>query len=254
LPGARYEGAPDRTDPDLLQDATKDETMSDDKTIDGTAREIPEPGSAKPAAKPIPRRTWVVGAVALPLALGAVGLSLAQGTAFQPTPVAPVAIQALAPSEATAVQGAVAEIFGNKFVVQDGTGRALVETGRAGEGGGLVARGETVTVQGRFEAGFLRARVLTHGDGRTVLLGPAGGPPSGSLDWARDRLGLGPKPDVAALTGSVVAAGYSDVRVTGRGPRHLEVAARARDGREHRLHVGFDGQVREQPARERPPA
>ncbi|MGC8064272.1 hypothetical protein, partial [Salmonella enterica] len=76
---------------------------------------------------------------------------------FQPTPVAPVAIQALAPSGATAIKGEVAEIFGNKFVVQDGTGRALVETGREGEGGGLVAKGETVTVQGRFETGFLHA-------------------------------------------------------------------------------------------------
>lgn len=227
--------------------------MSDDKTIDGTAREIREPEAAGPASKAIPRRTWAVGAVALPLALCAVGLSLAQGTPFQPTPVAPVAIQALAPSGATAIKGEVAEIFGNKFVVQDGTGRALVETGRAGEGGGLVAKGETVTVQGRFETGFLHARVLTHGDGRTLLLGPAGGPPTGSLDWAKDRLGLGPKPDMAAATAAVQAAGYGDVRVTGRGPRHFDVAAKDRDGREHRLHVGFDGQVRERPAPGLPP-
>jgi hypothetical protein len=228
--------------------------MTNDKTIDGTAQEIREPGpdAASPRRAAIPRRTWVVGAVAAPLLLGAVGLSLAQGTAVQPTPVAPVAIQALAPSGATAVKGEVAEIFGNKFVIQDGTGRALVETGREGEGGGLVAKGETVTVQGRFETGFLHARVLTHGDGRTNLLGPAGGPPMGSLDWAKDRIGLGPKPDLAGLTASVQAAGYSDVRITGRGPRHLEVAAKDRDGRERQLHVGFDGQVRERPARERP--
>ncbi|MGT2488847.1 hypothetical protein ACU4GA_29065 [Methylobacterium oryzae CBMB20] len=71
--------------------------MSDDKTIDGTAREVREPEAAGPASRAVPRRTWVVGAVALPLALGALGLSLAQGTPFQPTPVAPVAIQALAP-------------------------------------------------------------------------------------------------------------------------------------------------------------
>ena len=96
----------------------------------------------------------MVGALAAPLVVGAVGLSLAQGTSFQPTPVAPVAIQALAASGATAIKGEVAEVFGNKFVVQDGTGRALVETGRAGEGGGLVARGEAVTVQGRFERGL----------------------------------------------------------------------------------------------------
>ena len=220
--------------------------MSNDKTIDGTAQDIRAP-AASPRRSVIPRRTWVVGAVAAPLVLGAVGLSLAEGTGFQPTPVEPVTIQTLAPSGATAIKGEVAEIFGNKFVVQDPTGRALVETGRDGESGGLVAKGEAVTVQGRFAQGFLHASVLTHGDGRKVVLGPAGEPPTGSLDWAKDRIGLGPKPDLPALTASVQAAGYSDVRVTGRGPRHIEVAAKDRDGREHQLHVGFDGAVRERP-------
>ncbi len=44
-------------------------------------------------------------------------------------------------------------------------------------------------------------------------------------------------------------AGYDDVRITGRGPRHLEVAAKDKDGRERELHVGFDGQVRDRPDR-----
>ena len=55
------------------------------------------------------------------------------------------------------------------------------------------------------------------------------------------------------LTARVEAAGYSDIRVTGRGPRHLEVAARGTDGRERQLHVGFDGQVRKRPAPGLPP-
>jgi hypothetical protein len=224
--------------------------MSEDKVIDGTAREVPSreiPAAQAGPGRRIPKRTWVIGALALPLAFGAVGMSLARNGAVTPTPVAPVAIQALVPSGAIAVKGDVAEVYGNKFVVQDPTGRALVETGREGEGGKLVAKGESVTVQGRFEDGFLRARVLTHGDGRSQVLGAAGGPPFGSLDWAKDRVGLGPAPDVPALTATVKAAGYDDVRVTGRGPRHLEVAARDRDGRERQLHVGFDGQIRERP-------
>ncbi len=189
----------------------------------------------------------MIGALALPLAFGAAGLSLAQNGTVTPTPVAPVAIQALVPSGAIAVKGDVAEIYGNKFVVQDPTGRALVETGREGEDGKLVAKGESVTVQGRFENGFLHARVLTHGDGRAQVLGPAGGPSFGSLDWAKDRVGLGSAPDVPALTATVKAAGYDDVRVTGRGPRHLEVAAKDKEGRERQLHVGFDGQIRDRP-------
>ncbi|RZK94203.1 MAG: DNA-binding protein [Methylobacterium sp.] len=219
--------------------------MSNEQVIDGTATEIPQAAASKPAARRLPRRTLVVGAIAAPLALGAVGLSLAQNGAPSTTPIAPVAISALVPSGGIAAKGEVAEIFGNKFVLQDGTGRALVETGRRGEGGTLVVKGETVTVQGRFENGFLHAAALTHGDGNRVLLGPAGGPPPGTLDWAQDKVGLGPTPDVPALTASVQAAGYSDVRVTGRGPRHLEVAAKGQDGRERQLHVGFDGQIRE---------
>jgi hypothetical protein len=108
-----------------------------------------------------------------------------------------------------------------------------------------VRTGDTVTVQGRFEEGVLRARLLTRADGSRLALGPAGAPPPGTLSWAADKIGLVPKPDLAGLTAIVQAAGYADLRVTGRGPRHLEIAARGQDGREHLLHVGFDGQVRD---------
>ncbi|WP_128566580.1 DNA-binding protein, partial [Methylobacterium crusticola] len=192
-------------------------------------------------------RGLVAAALAAPLALGAVGLSLARQGPAPLTPVAPVAIQALVPSGAIAARGEVAEVYGGTFILQDATGRALVETGRAGEGGGLVARGETVTVQGRFDKGALRAAALTHGDGRRVVLA-RGGPPPGTLDWARESVGLGARPDVPALTAAVAAAGYTDIRVAGRGPRHLDVAAKGADGRERLLHVGLDGTVREKQA------
>ncbi|KQP06540.1 DNA-binding protein [Methylobacterium sp. Leaf99] len=210
-------------------------------TIDGTATDL----TPKAAPKRSRRRALVAGAIAAPLAFGAVGLSLAQTGTATPTPVEPVAISALKPSAAIAAKGEVAEIYGNKFVVQDGTGKALVETGKRGEGGTLVKTGEAVTVQGRFENGFLHAALITRADGTRVLVGPAGGPPPGTLDWAKDKVGLGAKPDVPALTAQVEAAGYSDIRVTGRGPRHLDIAARGADGRERQLHVGFDGHMRE---------
>ncbi|KQO72026.1 DNA-binding protein [Methylobacterium sp. Leaf87] len=209
-------------------------------TIDRTATDL-TPKKAKRSRK----RTLVAGAIAAPLAFGAVGLSLAQNNTATLTPVEPVAVAALKPSAAIAAKGTVAEIYGNKFVVQDGTGKALVETGKRGEGGTLVTTGEAVTVQGRFENGFLHAALITRADGTKVVVGPAGGLPPGTLDWAKDKVGLGPKADVPALTAQVEAAGYSDIRVTGRGPRHLDVAAKGADGRERHLHVGFDGQVRE---------
>lgn len=217
------------------------QTTSDGQTIDGTATDL----TPKPTKVRASRRGLVIGAVAVPLAFGAVGLSLAQNNATVLTPVEPTAIAALASSGAIAAKGEVAEIYGNKFVVRDATGKALVETGPRGEGGSLVKAGEAVTVQGRFENGFLHAVLITRADGSKVLVGPAGGPPPGTLDWARDKVGLGARPDLPTLTGLVQAAGYSEVRVTGRGPRHLEIAAKGADGRERQLHVGFDGQVRE---------
>jgi uncharacterized protein YdeI (BOF family) len=76
-----------------------------------------------------------------------------------------------------AVKGQVAEIFGNKFIVQDDSGRALVDTGRSGETGNLVAKSETVTVQGRFEHGSIHAQAISHPDGRNDFVGPPGPPP-----------------------------------------------------------------------------
>lgn len=85
--------------------------------------------------------------------------------------LAPVPVSALKDGDA-AVTGRVAEVFGNKFVLQDGSGRALVETGRAGEGRPVVAPDEAVTVQGRFAHGFLHGAAITHADGRTTPLDP----------------------------------------------------------------------------------
>ena len=92
-------------------------------------------------------------------------------------PLTPVAISAMPASSLVTIKGKVAEIYGNKFVLQDDSGKALIETGRAGEGGTLVSRDEAVTVQGRFDDGFVRASYLVRQDGRTEALGPPKGPP-----------------------------------------------------------------------------
>ncbi len=98
----------------------------------------------------------------------------------------PTAINTLDDGNVVAFKGAVAEIYGNKFIVQDPSGRALVETGRDGEGGKLVAKDETVIVQGRYDDGFVKGSVIIHADGRTQTIGPAGGPPPHKMkDWLR---------------------------------------------------------------------
>ncbi|RZM03953.1 MAG: hypothetical protein EOP68_19955, partial [Sphingomonas sp.] len=75
------------------------------------------------------------------------------------------------------IRGRVAEIYGDKFVIADASGRALIETGREGEDGTLVGVGQPVTVQGRFDRGTLHAAFLVGADGKVKALGPLGRPP-----------------------------------------------------------------------------
>src|SRR6202046_2558223 len=95
-----------------------------------------------------------------------------------------------------AVKGQVAEIFGNKFILQDDSGRALVDMGRPGESGQLVAKSENVTMQGRFEHGFIHAEVISHPDGRKDFVGPPGPPPPPGGAMALRGPGGPPAPDV----------------------------------------------------------
>ncbi len=140
----------------------------------------PEPQAAAP--RTLPRRTLFAAALIAAAAVGAGTTTLAQkGRALTLVALAPEPVSALKDGTMAAVKGEVVEIFGNKFVVADGSGRALVETGRRGEDGTLVAKDEPVTVQGRFEHGFLRAAAITHADGHadTFDLLPPPPPPGG---------------------------------------------------------------------------
>ena len=128
------------------------------------------------------------------LALAAAGLLAVGGAAGAVTvaatrpsvtmaPATPVAIRSLQSdgrsNAIVTIRGTVAEIYGNKFVMADPTGRALVDLGREGEGGTLVTAGQPVTIQGRFENGFVHASFLVGAGGKVTALGPVGGPPRG---------------------------------------------------------------------------
>jgi uncharacterized protein YdeI (BOF family) len=156
------------------------------------------------------RGTGAAAAVAVVLiagaALGAGGTRLAQN--WQPRSVMllqPAPIDKMAERSPVAIKGDVAEIFGNKFVLQDGSGRTLVDTGPRGEDRAIVAKGETVTVQGRFDRGVVRADVLAHADGRKAFGPPDHGPkgpkelkgPKGPKDGPGARADRGPPPPPA---------------------------------------------------------
>jgi len=147
-----------------------------------------EPDSSK-TSDPSPPARWqgrprglLAGAALAVLIVGAAagagGVKMAQR--WQPQSVMllqPMAINRLAAGDAVAVRGSVAEIFGNKFVLDDGTGRALIDLGPRGEDTDTVSKGETVTVQGMFDRGIVHARIVSHADGRNEAFDAPPPPP-----------------------------------------------------------------------------
>jgi hypothetical protein len=127
------------------------------------------------------RRGLLIGAALAVVAAGAAGaggMKLAQN--WQPRSVLllqPTAIASLQPGNPSAVRGNVSDVFGNKFIVEDDSGRALVDLGPRGEDVVVVNKGEIVTVQGVFARGVVRGQVVAHADGRTQAFGPPGPPP-----------------------------------------------------------------------------
>jgi hypothetical protein len=143
----------------------------------------PGPDATRPGPQSLSRRFKVppgligTGIVIAVLALGAAGGAGANRyiQKWRPQSVLllqPAPIAQMTNSGAVAIKGQVAEIFGNKFIIEDGSGRALVDTGPRGEGGTLMTKGETVTVQGQFENGSIHANVLTRADGTSEAFGP----------------------------------------------------------------------------------
>ena len=199
-----------------------------------------------PPAKKAPRRTVIAAMVGAVVLCGAGAAVLARGSdAPLLTPVEPTSIASLQSSGAIGAKGTVAEIYGKSFIPQDGTGRALVDMGPGGEGSTLVAKGETVQVQGRFDDDVLHAAMLIHADGKRIVLAPSGPRGPHGLDGIKDRIGLGPHPDIAGLTALVQSAGYTDVRIAGRGPHHFDMVGRDASGKDKDLHVDFDGRIRD---------
>lgn len=124
-----------------------------------------------------PRAAALAAVVLLAIGGGAGAVAMqATRPSVSMAPATPVAIRSLSDGGIVTIKGRVAEIFGNKFIMADASGRALVDTGREGETGRLVKAGAPVTVQGRFDRGFVRAAFIVGPDNQVVALGPLGGP------------------------------------------------------------------------------
>lgn len=129
--------------------------------------------------KSLPGRTAILAAAGGALLIAGIGAGAAiTHAASRPEAMAPVSISPIsslkiddAERSVTSVKGRVVEVFGSNFVVDDGTGRALIETGPAEAGDAAVSVGQVVTVQGRFDAGVIRPSFLVGADGKVVALG-----------------------------------------------------------------------------------
>lgn len=169
--------------------------MSDDTTNSSTPENKPEP-SANTKTR---RNNYsiaglaVLGTLILGVGAGAVGMKyMYQGQAQ--VLLEPVAVSAMTNDSTVAVKGTVAEVYGNSFIIQDASGRTLVNAGRHGGGWSLIApaalvtKDEVVTVQGHFENGSVHASMLVHADGKAVDLRPAGrGHGGGGKHGGRDH-------------------------------------------------------------------
>ena len=137
-----------------------------------------EPKSPRPLRRRLFAGLAGAGLIAIGVAGGAAVVAETRPSVSM-APAVPVAIRSLSADGIVTIRGQVAEIYGNKFVMADGSGRALVDTGREGERQQLVTAGEPVTIQGRYEHGFVHAAFLVGPDSKVVALAPLGGPPHG---------------------------------------------------------------------------
>ena len=135
--------------------------------------------------------------LALGAAAGAGAVSLSR-PAIQMAPTVRTAIASLPASNGiVTIRGRVAAVYGDRFIVQDATGRAMIDAGRAGRGS--LAAGAPILVQGRFDDGQLRAAYLVDGNGRIETAGPGAGsdgprPGPGPHERARDDMPPPPPP------------------------------------------------------------
>jgi hypothetical protein len=167
-------------------------------TSPGSGPDATRPGRPRPPRRhAAARRLITAGIVVAVLAVGAAGGAGAYRVIQKHRPqsvllLLPSPIAQMTDATPVAVKGQVSEIFGNKFIVQDDSGRTLVDTGPRGEGEKLVEKGETITIQGRFDNGVIHAEVMTRADGTSEAFGPPKHPRPGDRPGRRADRGAGP--------------------------------------------------------------
>ncbi|MBU8545660.1 MULTISPECIES: PepSY domain-containing protein [Roseomonadaceae] len=190
----------------------------------------------------------------------ALGLALAAGLAapaFAQAPAAPATTQtpigAIAPG-GIAIEGQVTDVFGNRFVLQDATGRVLVEAGPDWYHRLDIRQGERLRVIGRPDGGSFDAFTIRREDGREITIRRA----EGSPPWAgrpgrearerRDRERREERQtqggiDEAEARRVAEAAGYRIRGDVERKRRHWEIEAFNPRNERVEIHIDLAGRI-----------
>ena len=140
------------------------------------------------------------------------------------------------------IKGKVAELFGDKFILEDSSGRILIQTGPAGPRSIAVKAGETVSVVGMPRDKTFDARQILRENGEVVFAAPQPPPgmavPPAAAGFAPPPAGRGRPDDPRGypVDRKAVDKILQDMNFTAMGepvrhPKHVEIPARAADGK-----------------------
>lgn len=141
---------------------------------------------------------------------------------------------------AVSVKGTVTDVFGHRYVVDDGGKKSLVDIGPKGKDAVSINSGDVVAVEGEMTgAGEVRAQKITVGNASPVELHDASwwDKLTGSHDGKHAKFG----PEEAKAV--VSKAGYEPVGDPRPEKKHFEVLAK-KDGKYFEVHAHRNGDVK----------
>jgi hypothetical protein len=100
--------------------------------------------------------------------------------------IAEVSIGDLGAAAEITIVGRVAEVFGNRFVLEDAPGRVLVDAGPEWHRRYDLRPGEYLRVVGEMDGGSFEAFRITRSDGTILEIRPSDGPPPWAGGPVRD--------------------------------------------------------------------
>ncbi|WP_052715961.1 hypothetical protein [Devosia chinhatensis] len=150
----------------------------------------------------------------------------------------------------TVIEGRVGEVFGNRFILEDGEGRVLVEAQGELPAGAAIGTGDALVIVGTDTPNGFLASAITRQDGTEVLSAPR--PAANPAPVVAPATPAAPVPaaaaaaplDEAGARAAIEAMGFSDLRLDDRGRNHFEFKGRDADGRALEIEIALDGTLR----------